>query len=199
DPVKMFTQKVDPELVLMDLLRSKQNAVIGQHYFDEFINQDPTKIRFNEIEQKMKDAIASIASENYGITIESVGIKQLKVSEENTTKAFEQMRAERNSRATAIRTEGQSLAKRITSDADAKRVELLAAAEARAKQIRGQGDAEAARYYRLLEADPQFAMFLRDIEALRKMLGDRTTIVFSTDVEPLNLLRGIPEISPKPE
>jgi len=197
DAMKMFNQKVDPEIQLMDLLRNKQNAVIGQHYFDEFVNHDPAKIKFDEIEKEMKDAIAAIASENYGITIESVGIKQLKVSEDNTKKAFEQMRAERNSKATAIRTEGNSLAKKITSDAEAKKIELLAAAEARAKQIRGQGDAEAAQYYKLLETDPQFAMFLRDVEALKKMLKDRTTVVFSTDVEPLNLLREMPKISPQ--
>ncbi len=199
DPMKMFNQKVDPEMQLMDLLRNKQNAVIGQHYFDEFVNQDPKKIKFDEIEKEMTDAIAAIASENYGITVEGVGIKQLKVSEDNTKKAFEQMRAERNSKATAIRTEGASLAKKITSDADSKKIELLAAAEARAKQIRGQGDAEAAQYYKLLETDPEFAMFLRDVDALKKILKERTTLVFSTDVEPLQLLREMPKISPRTE
>jgi membrane protease subunit HflC len=199
DPMKMFSQKVDPEMQLMDLLRNKQNATIGQHYFDEFVNQDPAKIKFDQIEKEMKDAIASVASDKYGITVESVGIKQLKVSEDNTKKAFEQMKAERNSKATAIRTEGSSLAKKITSDADSKKIELLAAAEARAKQIRGQGDAEAAQYYKLLETDPQFAMFLRDIDALKKMLKERTTMVFTTNVEPLNLLREMPKIEPKAE
>jgi len=199
DPMKMFTQKVDPEMQLMDLLRNKQNATIGRHYFDEFVNQDPSKIKFDEIEQEMKEAIAEVASEKYGISVASVGIKQLKVGEDNTRKAFDQMRAERNSKATAIRTEGSSLAKKITSDAESKRTELLAATKARAKQIRGQGDAEAAKYYKLLETDPQFAMFLRDIEALKEMLKERTTIVLSTDVEPLNLLREIPKIMPKAE
>ena len=199
DPMKMFNQKADPENLLMQLLREKQNATIGQHNFDEFVNPDPSKIKFDEIEKQMSDAIVSVASEKYGIAVMGVGIKQLKVSEENTKKAFDQMRADRNSKATAIRTEGKSLADKIRSDADSQKIELLAAAEARAKQIRGKGDAEAAQYYKLLDTDPQFAMFLRDIEALKKMLKERTTIALTTDAEPLHLLREMPKMEPKPE
>jgi modulator of FtsH protease HflC len=199
DPMKMFTQKVDADAQLMDLLRNQQNAIIGQHSFEEFVNQDPSKIRFDQIEKEMKEAIAAAAIDKYGIDVESVGIKQLKVSEDNSKRAFEQMKAERNSKASAIRKEGEALAKKITSDADSKKTELLAAAEARAKQIRGEGDAEAAQYYKMLEADPQFAMFLRDIDALKVMLKERTTIVYTTNSEPLTLLREMPKIEPKAE
>jgi modulator of FtsH protease HflC len=199
DPMKMFSQKVDVESTLMGMLREVQNGVIGQHSFDEFVNQDPSKIKFEQIEKEMTDAISSIANEKYGITIESVGIKQLKVSEDNTKKAFEQMREERKSKATAIRQEGASLAKKITSDADSKKTELLAAAEARAKQIRGQGDAEAAQYYKMLETDPEFAMFLRNIDALKVMFKERTTMTFTTDTEPFSLLREMPKLTPKAE
>jgi modulator of FtsH protease HflC len=199
DPMKMFSQKVDVETTLMGILREKQNAVIGQHAFDEFVNPDPTKIKFDQIEKELTDAIAATANEKYGISIESVGIKQLKVSEDNTKKAFEGMRAERKSKATAIRREGEALAKKITSDAESKKTELLAAAEARAKQIRGQGDAEAAQYYKMLETDPEFAMFLRDIDALKVMFKERTTMVFTTNTEPFSLLREMPKLTPKAE
>lgn len=199
DPMKMFSQKVDVETTLMGILREVQNGVIGQHAFDEFVNPDPTKIKFDQIEKEMTDQIGAIANEKYGIKVESVGIKQLKVSEDNTKAAFNGMRSERNSKATAIRKEGKSLAQKITSDADTKKTEILAAAEARAKQIRGQGDAEAAQYYKMLEADPDFAMFLRDIDALKVMFKDRTTMVFTTNAEPFTLLREMPKLTPKTE
>ncbi len=93
--------------------------------------------------------------------------------------------------------QGMAQAVKIKTDADSKKTELLAAAEARAKAIRGQGDAEAAKYYKMLEADPQLAMFLRDVEALKKILAERTTIVLSADTEPFKLLREIPQILPK--
>ena len=74
---------------------------------------------------------------------------------------------------------------------------MLAIVEARAKAIRGSGDAEAAGYYKMLEDDPEFAMFLRDIEALRKILEKETTIVLGADTDPIQLLKKVPDIKPK--
>ena len=106
-------------------------------------------------------------------------------------------RAERNRRTEATIAQGRAEAMRIKTDADSKRIELLAAAEARAKAIRGQGDAEAAEYYKMLDADPDLAIFLRKIEVLKKILEKRATIVLSADTEPLDLLRGVPALEPK--
>ena len=75
--------------------------------------------------------------------------------------------------------------------------QLKAVVEAQAKIIRGEGDAEAAKYYKDLKADPEFAMYLRDIEALRKILEENTTIVLSEDTDIIKLLKGIPDIKPK--
>ena len=82
---------------------------------------------------------------------------------------------------------------KIRTDTDRKSQELLAAAEARAKRIRGRGDAEAAKHYAKLEADPELAMLLRDLEALQKILEDRTTLVVPTDKKPFSLLKEMPE------
>ncbi len=73
---------------------------------------------------------------------------------------------------------------------------LLAAAEARAKTIRGQGDAEAAQYYKMLEEDPQLAIFLRNLEALVATLKERATIVIPADADPFRLLMGMPSLQP---
>ena len=91
--------------------------------------------------------------------------------------------------------QGNAQANKIASDADAKKTELLAAAKARAKAIKGKGDAEAAKYYKMLQKNPQLAMFLRDIEALKKTLENRSTIVISGDSEPFKLLREMPSIA----
>ena len=54
--------------------------------------------------------------------------------------------------------------------------------------------AEAAKYYKMLEADPELAMFLRNAEVLKDILKDRTTIVIPADAEPFTLLKGVPEL-----
>lgn len=186
-------KKAEDEL-LRSRIRNTQNNVIGRHYFSEFVNSDETRIKFEEIEAEMlADLGQAVKDANYGIEIEALGIKQLKVSEEVSKEVFERMKAERNRRAAAIISDGTVEANKIRTDTDRKSQELLAAAEARAKRIRGRGDAEAAKHYAKLEADPELAMLLRDLEALQKILGDRTTLVVPTDKKPFSLLKEMPE------
>jgi membrane protease subunit HflC len=189
--------KAGAEKLLKSRLRDAQNNVVGQHYFSEFVNTDRTKIKFDDIETEMAAVIAEPVKQAYGIKIETVGLKMLKVSEKVTEDVFARMRADRNRKTEATLAQGNAEAMRIKSDADSKVTELLAAAEARAKAIRGSGDAEAAQYYKMLEADPEFAMFLREIETLKKILKERATVVLPADAEPFKLLKEIPQIQPK--
>jgi len=179
---------------LQSLLRNAQNSVIGRHTFSDFVNTDPAKVKFEAIEDEIKNGIAVQAKDNYGIEIAAVGIKRLMISEKVTEKVFERMKADRKRKTDTILAAGSAEADRIKSDAQAKQKELLAVAEAQAKAIRGTGDAEAASYYKMLEADPELAMFLRDLEALRTILKERSTIVLGTDTEPMHLLKEIPNL-----
>jgi membrane protease subunit HflC len=182
---------------LRSQLADTQNKVVGKHYFAEFVNNDPEQIKFEEISAEMLADLKEAVRADYGIEIKDLGIKQLKVNEEVTKDIFERMKAERNRRTEATIAEGNAEAIKIGTDADSKKTELLAAAEARAKAIRGEGDAEAAKFYKMLEADPDLAMFLRDIEALKKILEKRSTVVLSADSEPFKLLKKMPDIKPK--
>ena len=199
EPLKFFNSVgtvKEAENKLRNQLSDTQNKVVGQHSFSDFVNSDPAKIKFEQIQQEMLADLGPAVKDNYGIEIRAMGIKQLKISEDVSKDVFGRMMAERSRKTAAIISQGKAEATRIETDADAKKTELLAAAEARAKAIQGQGDAEAAQYYKLLEEDPEFAIFLRDIDALKKILQERSTIVLSTDTEPFKLLKGIPNITP---
>jgi membrane protease subunit HflC len=104
------------------------------------------------------------------------------------------MKTERNRRTEATIARGEAEAAKIRADANLKKTELLAVAEARAKAIRGRGDAEAAKYYKFLEEEPKLAMFLRNIESLEKILKERSTIVIPAESEPFKLLKSIPSL-----
>jgi membrane protease subunit HflC len=187
----------EAENKLLGQLSDTQNKVIGRHDFAEFVNSDPTKIKFEEIQNEMLADLQPVIRKYYGIEIKTLGIKQLKISEDVSKDVFERMRAERNRKTEATIAEGNAEAARIKTDTDSKKTELLAAAEARAKAIRAEGDAEAAKYYKLLEEDPEFAIFLRKTDALKKYLEKRSTIVFGADTEPFELLKEMPDIKPK--
>jgi modulator of FtsH protease HflC len=187
----------EAEAKLLSQISDAQNKVIGRHEFSEFVNSDTSKIKFDDIEKEMLTEVQKASLVNYGIEVRSLGIRQLKISEDVSKDVFERMKAERNRRTEATIAEGNAASKKIVTNALSMHTEMLAAAEARAKAIRAQGDAEAAQYYKLLEQDPQLAMFLRDIDALKKILEQRSTIVISADTEPFKLLRQMPDLKPK--
>ena len=184
----------EAENKLLSRLTDVQNKIIGQHDFSEFVNSDPDQIRLGQIQEQMLADLKQSVIKDYGIEIKAIGIKQLKVSKDVSKDVFERMKSDKNRQTLATISQGQAEAKKIMTDADSKRIELLAAAEARAKAIRGKGDAEAAQYYKMLEAEPELAMFLSNVEALKKILKKRSTIVLSADSEPFKLLREMPEI-----
>ena len=199
-PLKFFNSVgtvKEAENKLYSQLSDAQSTVIGQYDFSDFVNSEPEKIKIQQIEKHMLTTLQQAVKDDYGIEIITLGIKQLKVSEDVSKDVFERMRAERNRRTEATIAEGNAEAARIKTDADSKKTELLAAARARAKVIKGAGDAEAAKYYKILEEEPELAMFLRDIEALKKILQKRSTVVFSADTEPFKLLKHLPDIKPR--
>jgi len=187
----------EAEAKLYSQITDTQNRIIGQHSFGEFVNSDPAKINFKKIEGEMLADLETTLSDEYGIEIKTLGIKQLKVNKDVTAKVFERMKAARSLRTKATISEGQGEATKIRGDANFKKSVLLNTAEARALAIRGQGDAEAAKHYKMLEEDPELAMFLRNIESLVKMLKERTTLVIPTDFEPFKLLKETPSMTPK--
>ena len=187
----------EAEVKLYSQITDTQNRVIGQHSFGEFVNSDPAKIKFKEIEAEMLADLEQTLSNEYGIEIKTLGIKQLKVNKVVTVKVFERMKAARNLRTKATISEGEGQATRIKGEANYKKSVLRTTAEARALAIRGQGDAEAAKHYKMLEEDPELAMFLRNIESLEKMLKERSTLVIRADSEPFKLLKGAPSLKPK--
>jgi membrane protease subunit HflC len=184
------------ESKLRNQINDSQNRVIGQHTFGEFVNSDPDKIKFDQIQDEILADLKGPALKDYGIDVKTLGIKQLKISADVTKQVFERMKAERQRRTTATISEGGAEAERIRSEANAKRAVLVAAAEARAKKIRGEGDAEAAKYYKMLEEEPQLAMFLRNLDALAITLKERATVVIPADVDPFRLLTGMPSLEP---
>jgi membrane protease subunit HflC len=204
DPLQFFNANehgsiTEAKKKLLSQISNTQNTIIGQHYFWEFVNSDPSKIIFEEIEKEMLDDLNTKQNvrEKYGIEIKTVGIKQLKISEDVSKDVFARMIAERDRKTLATISEGNAEASSIKDDANSIKIELLAAAEARAKSIQAEGDAQAAKFYKLLEADPGLAIFLQDIEAIKKILEKNTVIVLSADAYPFNIMKEKPVIVPR--
>ena len=173
---------------LNSLMRSAKNATFGQYKFSQVINTKPELMKLNEIQDRIKAALEKDTAE-YGIEIVSVGINTINVPERITDKVFDRMIEDRKLVADRYLAEGTVRASEIRNDADQKKAVMLAKAEAEAREIRAQGDAEAATFYAVFRENPELAEFLRKLDSLRLIMRKQTTLVLDTNVAPFDLLK----------
>ena len=169
-------------------MRSAKNAAFGQYRFNQIVNTDPTQMKLAEIQDRIKAELISKTS-GYGLDILRVGINTINVPKTVSEKVFARMIAERKLVADKYIAEGSSEARKIRIEADSARTIRLADAEAKAKEIRAEGDVEAAKSYEIFQKNPELAKFLRKLDSLREIMRGRTTIVVDTDTVPFDLLK----------
>lgn len=179
----------EAETTLDAVVRNSRNSILPQHNFSELVNTSAKDSKMEQIEAAMLASVQKKALEEFGIEVTRIGFRKLSFPEMVTTKVFDRMRAERESKSERFLAEGKSEAQRIRSEADRKAAELLAQAEAEAKRIRGEGDEAAARYYAVFQKNPDLALFLRNLEALKVSLGDQDTLILDTNTPPFTLLK----------
>ena len=178
------------ESKLGELVRSSKTAVVGRHPLSDFVSANNDG-RFAAIENEILAALrAQVGTNQYGVTVEFLGIKRLGLPEQVTQTVFDQMTSERKLLADKSQYEGEAEAQRIRSDADRHAGEIVAAARGQALQIQGQGEAEAAQYLKVYEKNPKLAVFLFDLNAFEDSLRERSTLIFDWNTPPFDLLRG---------
>ena len=184
DPLDFYITLKDPAEAnrqLSSRLREIR-GLISNYDFDELVNVDRDKIKLADIEQRATTTLdEALLQAGYGIKVESVGIHKIILPESTTQKVFDTMIASRERLAENALQEGQAQASAIRSEATSARERILAFAERKAQAIRSQGDREAAVQYENFAQNEEFAIFLRKIEALKKMLDHNTTFVLSAD------------------
>jgi len=197
DPLQFFrrlTTVAEAERRLQPILRDTRE-VISEYDFEQLVNVDPGKMALEEIEQRgLVQLQAQLEKHEYGIQVANYGIRRILLPENVTEKVFEQMRTTRQRMASDTRSSGEAEAARIEAEAESIRQRILAFAERRAAAIRAEGDREAAGYYATFDQEASFAIFLRQIEALKEMLAHNTTFVLDADrLSPLDLFTRGPE------
>jgi membrane protease subunit HflC len=168
---------------LDDIIYSKMREQLGLHTLTEIVAEERGAL--------MREVTASsdTIARQYGIAVLDVRIKRADLPPENANAVFGRMRAEREREAKRYRSEGTEEALKIRAETDKLRNILLAEAYEKEQSIRGEGEAEATRIYaEAYQQDPQFYAFLRTLEAYKKSLKGKTTLVLPPHTEFLKLL-----------
>jgi membrane protease subunit HflC len=129
-----------------------------------------------------------------GIEIVDLRITRLNLPAGNQQAVFERMKSERKKIADRYRSAGMAENQMIRSQADRQYNEILAKTRADAERIRGTAEAEAVRILNGAHAqDPEFYTVLATLDAYRKILNEKTTLVLSASSSLLKMLtEGVP-------
>jgi membrane protease subunit HflC len=167
------------------VVRDTVREVVGRHTLTQVLKDERAAI------MAAITANAQRALEGYGIAINDVRINRSELPPGTEESVYARMKTERERLAKKNRAEGDERARKIRAEADRDARVIVANARRDAEIQRGIGDAEAARIYsEAYSADPDFYAFVRSLDAYRKTIDAKTTLVLSPDTEFFKYLEG---------
>ena len=158
------------------LLKQKVNNGLRSEFGTRTIAQIVSGERSELMDEAMEQAAGS--SDELGIEIVDVRVKQINLPLEVSNSVFQNMRAERAAVAREHRSQGKEQSEIIKADIDAKVTVMLADAERNARKLRGEGDAQAAKIYAdTYSQSPEFYSFLRSMDAYRASFNSKQDVL----------------------
>jgi membrane protease subunit HflC len=113
---------------------------------------------------------------NYGIEVVDVRIRRADLPEANSQAVYQRMQTERQREAAEFRAQGTQRGQEIRSRADREVTVLIADAQSKAEQIRGEGDAQRNQIFAsAFNRDPDFFAFYRSMQAYETGLKPNDT------------------------
>lgn len=172
-----------------DLVWSKLAASISRSALENLVCIDPKSHELEKRAEEVAESCGAEVKQKYGIALVDVKIKRIGLPDQVRDSVFERMRKERARIAEQYRSQGKEKAMEVRAAADKERTTILAAASAEAEVLRGQAEAQATRTYsEAHQKDPRFYELMRTLEAYKKILDEKTTILLSADSELLKYL-----------
>ena len=130
----------------------------------------------------------------FGIELVDVKIKRINYVEQVRKSVYDRMIAERKQIAEKYRSEGKGEAQKILGDRERDLQEITSEAYRTAQEVKGKADAEATIIYaQAYGIDPEFYSFVQTLEIYDQSLGEKNTLILSTDSEFLKYLKEYPE------
>jgi len=190
------------------LLENAQPGDVQQLIDDKTYNAVRNELATRSLRDLLSDAREELSEkireqsdqelDKIGIEVLGVTIRQVEFLAVTLQRVFDRMKQDRERLAKRLRAEGEEQARQIRAEADRDSTVEVARARSEAARLRGEGEARAAGIYaKSFDRDREFYQFVRSLEAYRKSLDEKTTLVLSPDDPFLRYLfeAGVPPAS----
>jgi modulator of FtsH protease HflC len=144
----------------------------GKRTIQDVVSGEREKI-MQIVRKKVDDDVNRI-----GVQIVDVRLKRVDLPAEVSESVYRRMKAERESVASQLRSQGFSEGEKIRAEADRDREVIIAEAYRNAQRVKGEGDARASAIYaRAFGDNPEFYAFYRSMEAYRNTFKGRNDML----------------------
>ena len=152
------------------LLNAALRRVLGEATLTHVVRDERAQLMARVREQLDNEAQA------FGISVVDVRIRRADLPEQNSLAVYKRMQTEREREAQEFRSQGTQRAQEIRAKADRDVTVILAEAQSKGEQTRGEGDAERNRIYAdAFGRDPDFFAFYRTMQAYENGLHANDT------------------------
>jgi membrane protease subunit HflC len=162
---------------LSTLLNSALRRVLGEASTIDIVRDKRAQLMAQVRTQLENEA------QSFGIAVVDVRIRRADLPEQNSQAVYQRMQTERQREAAEFRAEGSQRSQEIRARADRDVTVLIAEAQSKGEQTRGEGDAERNRIYaEAYGRDPDFFTFYRSMQAYEAGLrANDTRMVLKPD------------------
>ena len=188
DPLKFFASfpsgMSQAEAQIDRVTRSDLREVVGTKTLAEVVTTERERV-MKEITEKSRASLAE-----FGIEVRDVRINRTELPPGTEENVYARMRSQREQLARKYRAEGDQEGRRIRAEADRDSLVTVADAQRDADILRGEGEAESARIYAEAHSiAPEFYGFVRRLDAYKKTIGEKTTLVVPPSNDFFDLLQ----------
>jgi len=180
--------------ILETRIASQLGAAIAQLHMDDLVSTDPGKKQgtthveesLDKLQNELLADLTKGVHDEYGIELVDIRLRRYNYSGRVRASIFDRIRSERSKKMTEYESEGKLQAQNIASEADEKVRDLLAQARFDEERLKGQADTEALRIRNQAQSqDPEFYVFLKQMEQLGSILGDNKTMLLLSTHRPM--------------
>ena len=145
---------------LSTLLNSALRRVLGEASTTDVVRDKRAQLMAQVRTQLENEA------QSFGIAVVDVRIRRADLPEQNSQAVYQRMQTERQREAAEFRAQGSQRSQEIRARADRDVTVLIAEAQSKGEQTRGEGDAERNRIFaEAYGRDPDFFTFYRSMQA----------------------------------
>lgn len=153
---------------LRTMVDGEMTRALADMTFSDFVSIDEGELKFDQFEAQVRDAVQqAMDQKEYGLKLVAFGVTRTALSETPSKAVLDSMKAELEDQMKREQADGKRKRDNALAEANQKAGEIKADAEAEAQRIRSQGEAAEAAQYAVFAQEPELAIFLHSLDAVR--------------------------------